>query len=98
MEGLGISLVNRDMIEILYASLRGIRLNYADTAVSQYLRFIIKWIQIDNQLFGATYDILLFPSTIPKDGKELEARPTLETAVLLLKDEGQRSFHLWFRL
>jgi vacuolar protein sorting-associated protein 13A/C len=35
----------------------------------------IKWIQIDNQLFGGLYPILLYPSVIPKDSKELEIRP-----------------------
>lgn len=88
LEGIGISLINRNMVELLYATFRGIRLTYSDSATSQSVHFVIKWIQIDNQLFGSVYKILLYPSVIPKDAKELEVRPNLDIAATLLKDQG----------
>jgi vacuolar protein sorting-associated protein 13A/C len=89
LEGIGISLVNKSMVELLYATFRGIRLEYNDSATNQSAHFVIKWIQIDNQLFGAMYKILLYPSVIPKDAKELEVRPNLDIVVNLLKDQGR---------
>lgn len=89
LEGIGISVVNRDMVELLYATFRGLRLTYNDSATSTSVHFILKWIQIDNQLFGGIYKIMLYPSVIPKDAKELEVRPNLDVAVTLLKDQGK---------
>ena len=94
LEGIGISVINRDMVELLYASFRGIRLAYGDSATSQAVRFSIKWIQIDNQLFGGIFPLLLYPSVIPRDGKELEVHPNLQVSVILLKDQGKPSYLL----
>ena len=91
LEGIGISLINRAMSELLYASFRGIRLTYGDSAISRSFRTSIKWIQIDNQLFGGIFPLLVYPSVIPRDGKDLEVPPNLQIAVTLLKDQGQRS-------
>lgn len=90
LEGIGISLIDQRMAELLYASFRGIRLRYGDSATDQLLRFSIKWIQIDNQLFGAQYPLLFYPSIIPKDAKELEAKPNLEAALVLKKNQGKQ--------
>ena len=89
LEGIGISVINREMVELLYASFRGIKLAYGDSATSQAVRFSIKWIQIDNQLFGGIFPLLLYPSVIPRDGKELEVHPNLQVSVILLKDQGE---------
>lgn len=89
-EGIGISFVDRNMRELLYASFRGIRLSYGDSAISQSLRFSIKWIQFDNQLFNSVYPLLFYPSVIPRDGKELEVHPNLQVSVTLLKDQGEQ--------
>ncbi|GAA94842.1 hypothetical protein E5Q_01496 [Mixia osmundae IAM 14324] len=86
MEGLGISLVNRSMSELLYASFRGFELNYSDSSTNQAVNLSVKWIQIDNQLFGGVFPILLYPAVIPKDGRELELRPSFQASVILLKD------------
>lgn len=45
----------------------------------------------DNQLFGGLYPILLYPSVIPKDGKELEVHPSLQASVIILKDDCERN-------
>lgn len=50
LEGLGVSIINQRMQELIYASLRGLSFGYKDTAASQDIIVGCKWIQIDNQL------------------------------------------------
>ncbi|GAA5925213.1 hypothetical protein JCM10213_008734 [Rhodosporidiobolus nylandii] len=88
LEGLGISVVNRNMQELIYASFRGVTAKYADSTTNVAYDLGIKWIQIDNQLFGGLYPILLYPSVIPKDSKELEVHPSLQASAVILKDEA----------
>ncbi|GAA5992083.1 hypothetical protein JCM10908_000736 [Rhodotorula pacifica] len=87
-EGVGISLVNKKMQELVYASFRGFTASYSDSTTNVAYEIGIKWIQIDNQLFGGLYPILLYPSVIPKDSKELEIRPSLQASAIVLKDEA----------
>ncbi|KDE03795.1 hypothetical protein MVLG_05736 [Microbotryum lychnidis-dioicae p1A1 Lamole] len=87
-EGIGISLVNKKMQELVYASFRGLTFKYSDSTTNVAYDLSIKWIQVDNQLFGGLYPILLYPSVIPKDGKELEVHPSLQASVIILKDES----------
>ncbi|GAA6006460.1 hypothetical protein JCM10207_004941 [Rhodosporidiobolus poonsookiae] len=88
LEGIGISVVNRKMQELIYASFRGVTAKYADSTTNVAYDLGIKWIQIDNQLFGGLYPILLYPSVIPKDSKELEVHPSLQASAVILKDEA----------
>ncbi|BGP21450.1 Vacuolar protein sorting-associated protein 13 [Rhodotorula toruloides] len=88
LEGIGISVVNRKMQELIYASFRGVTAKYSDSTTNVAYDVGIKWIQIDNQLFGGLYPILLYPSVIPKDSKELEVHPSLQVSAILLKDEA----------
>ncbi|SCV68005.1 BQ2448_126 [Microbotryum intermedium] len=87
-EGIGISLVNKKMQELVYASFRSLTFKYSDSTTNVAYDLSIKWIQVDNQLFGGLYPILLYPSVIPKDGKELEVHPSLQASVIILKDES----------
>ncbi|GAA5898641.1 hypothetical protein JCM6882_000886 [Rhodosporidiobolus microsporus] len=88
LEGIGISVVNRKMQELIYASFRGVTAKYSDSTTNVAYDLGIKWIQIDNQLFGGLYPILLYPSVIPKDSKELEVHPSLQASAIILKDEA----------
>ncbi|CED84268.1 Vacuolar protein sorting-associated protein [Phaffia rhodozyma] len=87
-EGIGISILNKGMHEMVYISFRGLELRYVDTATSYSVSVNCKWIQVDNQLFGGLYPIILYPSVVPKDGKDLESHPTLQASVIVLKDES----------
>lgn len=51
LEGVGISLINKRMVELAYCSFRGFHVNYKDTDVSTSISFSCKWIQFDNQLY-----------------------------------------------
>lgn len=86
LEGIGISVVTKRPDELVYLSLRGLKLGYSD--YPQYWDAFVdcKWIQIDNQLFGGLFPIILYPTVVPKDGKELESHPTLQASVAILKD------------
>ncbi|WRT64162.1 uncharacterized protein IL334_001091 [Kwoniella shivajii] len=88
LEGIGISVITKRPDELLYVSVRGLKLGYSD--YPQYYDAFIdcKWIQIDNQLFGGLFPIILYPTVVPKDGKELESHPTLQASVAVLKDQS----------
>lgn len=88
LEGIGLSVVTKTPAELLYLSLRGLKFGYSDYPQYYEAHVDCKWIQIDNQLFGGLFPIILYPSMIPKDGKELESHPTLQTTVAVLKDQS----------
>ncbi|KZF24832.1 vacuolar protein sorting-associated protein 13 [Xylona heveae TC161] len=86
--GLGISLVNKHLKELLYLTFREIEVKYSESKLYQTLNSTIKWIQIDNQLYGGIFPILLYPSVVPKTGKEMEAHPIFHTMVTRVKDDS----------
>ncbi|KAI9741223.1 MAG: hypothetical protein M1834_002939 [Cirrosporium novae-zelandiae] len=86
--GIGISLVNKHLKELLYMTLRQLELKYHDSKLYQTVNATIKWIQIDNQLYGGIFPILLYPSVVPKTGKEMEAHPIFHAAVTRVKDDS----------
>jgi len=87
LAGIGISLVNKNLRELLYATFREIELKFNESALYQTVNFTTKWIQIDNQLYGGIFPILLYPSVVPKTGKEMEAHPIFHTALTRVKDD-----------
>ena len=88
LAGIGISLVNMNLKELLYLTFREIELKYGDSELYQTLNWTIKWIQIDNQLYGGIFPILLYPSVVPKTGKEMEAHPIFHSMVTRVKDDS----------
>lgn len=88
LAGIGISLINKNMRELLYATFREIELKYSDSLLYQTLNSTIKWVQIDNQLYGGIFPIILYPSVVPKTGKEMEAHPIFHFMVTKVKDDS----------
>jgi vacuolar protein sorting-associated protein 13A/C len=88
LAGVGISLVNSKMRELLYITFREIELKYGDSKLYQTINMTTKWIQIDNQLYGGIFPILLYPSVVPKTGKEMEAHPIFQAGVTRVKDDS----------
>lgn len=88
LAGVGVSLVNSNLKELLYLTLRDIDFKYGDSKLYQTLNMTVKWIQIDNQLYGGIFPILLYPSVVPKTGKEMEAHPIFHAAVTRVKDDS----------
>jgi vacuolar protein sorting-associated protein 13A/C len=88
LAGLGISLVTKHLKELLYMTFREIEVKYGESRLYQTLNTTIKWIQIDNQLYGGIFPILLYPSVVPKTGKEMEAHPIFHTMITRVKDDS----------
>ncbi|KAJ5183662.1 hypothetical protein N7492_001278 [Penicillium capsulatum] len=86
--GIGISLVNQNLKELLYLTFREIEIKYRESRLYQTLNTTIKWIQIDNQLYGGIFPLLLYPSVVPKTGKEMEAHPIFHAMVTRVKDDS----------
>lgn len=86
--GIGVSLVNRQLKELVYLTMRDIELKYTESPLYQTVKATIKWIQIDNQLYGGIFPIIFYPSVVPKTGKEMEAHPILHAAVTRVKDDS----------
>ncbi|KAJ8058074.1 hypothetical protein OCU04_012933 [Sclerotinia nivalis] len=86
--GIGISLVNAQLKELAYITLRDIALKYAESPLYQTITASIKWIQIDNQLYGGIFPMILYPSVVQKGTKETEAHPSLHAMVTRVKDDS----------
>jgi vacuolar protein sorting-associated protein 13A/C len=86
--GFGLSLVNSQLRELVYATWRDIELKYTDSKLYQSVAVTVKWIQIDNQLYGGIFPLIAYPSVVPKTGKEMEAHPIFRTVVTRVKDDS----------
>jgi vacuolar protein sorting-associated protein 13A/C len=54
----------------------------------QSVSLAVKWIQIDNQLYGGIFPMILYPSVVPKRAQEVEAHPSLHMMVTRVKDDS----------
>ncbi|KAK9370251.1 hypothetical protein V1509DRAFT_617204, partial [Lipomyces kononenkoae] len=88
LEGIGISLINARVQELCYITFLGFEMKYNESAIYQTFSTKVKWIQIDNELFGGIYPIILYPSVLPQTAKEMENHPTLSASVTRVKDES----------
>lgn len=86
-EGFGVSLVNTKNKELCYITLRGLEIRYNELDVYQNLSMKVKWIQIDNQLNGGVFPIILYPTVVPKLGKEMSSHPSLSGLICKVKDD-----------
>ncbi|KAF9185293.1 hypothetical protein BGZ51_009186 [Haplosporangium sp. Z 767] len=87
LEGIGISILNQRMQELIYLSMTGLEMRYTDSNMYQSVNMMVKWLQIDNQLYGGSNPIILCPTLTPKDNKDATAHPTLHSALVRAKDE-----------
>ncbi|KAI1371765.1 vacuolar protein sorting-associated protein 13 [Hypoxylon crocopeplum] len=88
LSGIGISLINQQLKELAYITFRDINLRYSESALYQTISTSIKWIQIDNQLYGGLFPMILYPSVVPKQAKETELHPSLHAMVTRVKDDS----------
>ncbi|KAJ3192438.1 hypothetical protein HK101_006567 [Irineochytrium annulatum] len=70
MDGIGISVISREVQEIFYASAKKVDFAYSESSSTQVIVFSIGWLQIDNQLPGTLEPIFLYPTVLPKEGEE----------------------------
>lgn len=88
LAGLGVSLINHNMVEVVYLSLRSLSLEYTRTVTSQAITLSCSTIQVDNQLHDAIYPVALQPSPLPKDEGMTIPPPTVQASVIFLNDQG----------
>ncbi|KAJ2722137.1 Vacuolar protein sorting-associated protein 13 [Coemansia sp. Benny D115] len=84
--GIGVSLINKYSSEILFATLADVELKYTDSTSNQTFKLTVKWIQIDNQIYGALYPIVLYPTTLGVAMAGVSAPPALQAVAVRAKD------------
>ncbi|KAI8911617.1 hypothetical protein EDD86DRAFT_202866 [Gorgonomyces haynaldii] len=96
LEGIGISFVSRNAQEIAYATLKAFVFVFTDTETDRSVSTSLKWLQIDNQMYGCMEPILLYPTVVPNDDQE-EDKPVFLATLSQSKDtsHGVDYFH-WF--
>ncbi|KAG2223432.1 hypothetical protein INT45_001738, partial [Circinella minor] len=87
MSQIAFSMVNKRLQEIAYITFRGLELKFTESNMYQSVRWIIKWVQIDNQLYDAVYPILLYPTNVTTESKN-EILPTFQLGLDRVKDDS----------
>ncbi|KAM3559636.1 hypothetical protein MY1884_003345 [Beauveria asiatica] len=88
LSGIGLSLINSQLKELAYVSLKDVQLRYSDSPLIQTVALEIKWMQIDNQLYGGIFPMVLYPSVVQKKANEVDAHPSLHAMVSRVKDDS----------
>ncbi|KAH7883589.1 vacuolar protein sorting-associated protein 13 [Phlebopus sp. FC_14] len=88
LAGIGISLMNRKLIEVVYISIESLQFEYSNSSIAQAVNVTCGSLQIDNQLHDAIYPVILQPSPISKEASGGAAvLPTIQASVIWLKDQ-----------
>ncbi|KAI9512588.1 hypothetical protein F5148DRAFT_973480 [Russula earlei] len=87
LEGIGTSLVNRRVVEVVYISLEKLKLDYTASPVSQSVILSCGTVQIDNQLHDATFPVVMQPTPIPSSASNVAALPTVQLSLIWLNDQ-----------
>jgi vacuolar protein sorting-associated protein 13A/C len=88
LAGFGISLINAQLRELAYVTFRDITFKYSESPLYQTITASIKWVQIDNQLYGGIFPMILYPSVVPKNTKETESHPSVHVMITRVKDDS----------
>lgn len=89
IKGIGISLVNRNVIEVAFATLTGLRVEYSSSVTARALTTSVEVLQVDSQLREALYPVVLQPAPVNRQAKRSGTPPCLQASVVLLNDQGQ---------
>lgn len=88
LSGIGISLINSQLKELAYVTFRDLQLRYSDSPLIQTISLAVNWIQIDNQLYGGIFPMVLYPSVVPKKAQELDSHPSVHAMISRVKDDS----------
>ncbi|KAJ2809144.1 Vacuolar protein sorting-associated protein 13 [Coemansia guatemalensis] len=86
--GIGVSLINRYSSEILFATLADVEAKYSASTSNQTFRLSVKWLQVDNQIYGALFPIVLYPTTLGATAAGVSAPPALQLVIVRAKDRS----------
>ncbi|KAG6911962.1 hypothetical protein DXG01_000210 [Tephrocybe rancida] len=85
--GIGVSLVNKRVVEVLYVLLDNLKVEYTNSTVAQAFNLSCGTVQVDNQLHEALYPVVIQPTPIGKEASGVASLPTVQISVLWLKDQ-----------
>jgi vacuolar protein sorting-associated protein 13A/C len=88
LAGVGLSLVNKKMVEVSYLLMDSIKFEYTNSPIDQSINLSCGNLQIDNQLHEALYPVILQPTPISKEASAVGALPTVQASIIWLKDQG----------
>jgi vacuolar protein sorting-associated protein 13A/C len=88
LAGVGVSLVNKKMVEVIYLLMDSIKFEYTNSLIAQSVNLSCGNLQIDNQLHEALYPVILQPTPISKEASAVGALPTVQASIIWLKDQG----------
>lgn len=91
LKGLGVSLMNKKLVEVVYLSIQNLKFEYTNSPVAQSMNVAFGTLQIDNQLQDAFFPVLLQPTPLKKEARGLGALPTVQASVIILNDKGLSS-------
>lgn len=86
--GIGLSLMNRKLVEVVYLSVNTLAFEYTSSDVAQAVTLTCGTVQIDNQLHDALFPVVLQPSPVSKGSSGVAALPTVQASFIWLNDEG----------
>jgi vacuolar protein sorting-associated protein 13A/C len=96
LAGVGVSLINKRMVEVIYLVMDSIKFEYTDSIVAQSINLSCNTLQIDNQLHEALYPVILQPTPMSKEAVAVGVPPTVQASVIWLKDRGlSHSSNFW---
>ncbi|RDB28887.1 Vacuolar protein sorting-associated protein 13 [Hypsizygus marmoreus] len=87
LAGIGISLINKRLVEVIYTTMDTLKIEYSNSTVAQAFNLSCGTLQIDNQLHDALYPVVLQPTPIAKEASGVAALPTVQASVIWLKDQ-----------
>lgn len=91
-EGIGLSLSNRKLVEVVYLSVNKLKFEYTDSTISQAVNLTCGSVQIDNQMHDALFPVVLQPTPISKEANGVASLPTVQGSAIWLKDKGMDLF------
>ncbi|KAI9502126.1 hypothetical protein BX070DRAFT_20733 [Coemansia spiralis] len=86
--GIGISIINKYSSEIMFATLADAEFKYTDSTSNQTFKLTVKWIQVDNQIYGALFPIVIYPTTLGVAAAGVSSPPALQAVVVHAKDSS----------
>lgn len=86
--GIGVSLINRRLVEVVYISIDTLKFDYTNSTIAQAVNVSCGALQIDNQLHDAIFPVVLQPTPLVKEASGVAALPTVQGSVIWLNDQG----------
>ena len=93
LTGIGVSLINKRLVEVVYLIIDAIKFEYVNSEVAQSINLSCGTLQIDNQLHEALFPVILQPTPIAKESANVGALPTVQASIIWLKDQGIKVFY-----